>query len=454
MKKKLLVLPALAAVCASLTGCDFIDKIFNKNKEDDKPVVEDDWDVVPEFSSGTDAEKNAVLDAINNKSVCVNTAGSDLFPGNGNITFYGDDEDYVMISKKVIVDSYTVNITWSIDETQATFDKKVSVDDYHDIIYIKYPEIGAAAGTFKWSISKIECGSAVSTKANSDYSAKIVAPTIYYRPMTFEQIYANHSEDKTVEVGGKSYTYHSWNENINYEAINKSNQYSPWWITGLADDAENNYIYAEIKGKVIFLSPDGNWGLLANGDKVVEIYSGSELNLKESSFPELANKYVAIKCEVTHYYGNIQCSYIKSIRAIEASEVTEPDMQYQNLTETVLKSIEIKTGEYKQFSAEVIQNDLVSVTGTVVANSKAVSGNRFTFDVAVGACKVTIAYDYHADGSDKAVSNALNAAYSKGGQVTIKGTYRFNHGAEKTIVKTDGAGGQLTIAPYQASQIA
>lgn len=448
MKRKLLVLPALAAVCASLTGCDFIDKIFGKG------INTDDYDVVPEFSSGSSEEKIAILDAINNKSVCVNTTGNDLFPGNGNITFYGDDEDYVMISKKVIVDSYTVNITWDIDTTQATFDKRVTVDDYHDIIYIKYPEIGAADGTLKWSISKLECGSAVSTKANSEYTAKIVAPTIYYRPMTFDDIYANHSEDKTVTVGGTSYTYHSWNGNINYEAINKSNQYSPWWITGLPDDAADNYIYATIKGKVIFLSPDGNWGLVANGDKVVEIYSGNQLNLKESSFPDLKNKYVEIKCEVTHYYGNIQCSYITSIRAIDASEVTEPDMKYQNLTESVLKSIELSTGEYKQFSEEVIQNDLVSVTGTVVANSKAASGNRFTFDVMVGACKVTIAYDYHVDGSDKAVSNALNAAYNKGGSITIKGTYRFNHGQEKTIVKTDGSGGQLTIAPFEASQIA
>ncbi len=445
MKKGLLFLPLVSLF--ALSSCDF----FNKKPVEDTPT-DDEYDVVPEITGGTDGEKTAILEAVNYKSICVNRGGSDLWPDSTGIRMNADDEDYIRLSKKVVVDSYTVEITWNIDQTQATFGKVLAMDATTDMVTFNYPGVGQPDGTFSWSISKIVCGGAVSTKCNSNYTAKILAATKEYIPMTMAEVYANHDSEKQVTVDGTTYTYPSYNDLVDYEYKNTKG-YQPWWNTGRAADSDDNYIYCEISGKIIFLSEDGNWGLFANGEHVLEIYSGSKLDLNETKYPELKNKYVTIKGSLYHYYGNFQMEYIISIKACDKSLVTEPSGNYNNLTAEKLAALKGSDGLYKQFTTAVEHNQLVAVTGTITGEKVAGSNGRFTFEMTVGEHKVTIAYDYHTDKNTSTVKNALNAVYKVGDTVTIKGSYRFNNGVEKTLVKTDGSGGEFTIVPFLAADI-
>lgn len=460
MKKRLVLLPLLAGL--ALGGCS----LFG-NKDDA-------WVVVPEIKGGSKAEKNAILRAVNDLSPCVTSTGATLFPTATNITLEGDEQESIRVLNKVQVDDLTVELTWDFPE-QATYDGKAAVDENADIHYLKYPDVGGQESTFTWSLSKIVCGKAVSTKTNSDYSAKVMPLTRAFKKMSLPEIYSvsDDGSDHSYTVDEKEYHFESISNIINYSYKNAQG-YSPWWKTGLPDDSEKNYIYAEITGKVVFLSDDGNWGLLANGDHIIELYSGNAFSLKASEFPELKSEYVTIKGEVSHYYGNFQFSYIKSIRAASAeakAQIVEPNLNnFNQLTEEKLASAKLaaeqteanvkKNYVYKQFSKDFEHNGLVSVTGTITGDKVNGSSGRFTFELTVAeGYKVEIQYDYHTDKDSQVVKNALLAKYAKNATVTIKGTLRITHGVDKTLVPVDGTtlkgtGVNLSIVPFAVSHVA
>ena len=453
MKKTLFILPLLAGL-ALTTGCD----LFKKKGSDD-----DAWIVVPEIEGGTADEKQAILEAVNNLSVCVRKGGADLFPTAKNINLSGTEQDYIRVLNKVNSNGKTVELTWDFKTSQSTFDARVKVDDNADLVYIKYPAAGAADATFEWSLTKIVCGGAVSTKTNSDYTAAVKAPMYDFVPMTIAQVNAvtDTGVAQSFEYGGKTYTFDSTSNIIKYDTGN-SKGYSPWWNTGRAADAEENYIFTAVKGKVIYLSDDGNWGLLANGDHVIEIYSGSALDLNTTSYPELANQYVEVKAEVSHYYGNFQLGFIKSIRKVEASEVTEPTLSYAALTEAKLQATKLSEPPttkkvYKQFTAQFEQNSLMEVTGVVkTAPSSSTKGARFTFDLTVGTETLEVAYDYHVDKNSGNVEDALRAKAVVGNTITLRGTVRFSHNVDKTLIPVTnqkGTGGTWSIVPFQVAHM-
>lgn len=469
MKKSLLILPLIAGL--ALPGCD----LFKKKTNDEDSA----WIFEPVIEGGTDGEKNAILRAVNDLSVCVRKGGTDLFPTSKNVVFSGDEQDYLRVLNHVKVDDYTVDLTWDFKTSQAAYDTKLSVDENADIVYLKYPAAGGAETTYEWDLTKIVCGKAVSTDTKGHYSAKLKAPLYDWQAMSIADINAvtDDGADHAYTVSSKTYHYESISNIIKYDATNTKG-YSPWWNTGRASDAESNYIFAEVKGKVIFLSPDGNWGLLANGDHIMEIYSGSELDLNTTSYPELANGYVSIKGEVSHYYGNFQLSFIKSIRKINASEVTEPTMSYAQINYAKLSAAKLardqasaavtKNRIYKQFTSQFEQNSLGEVTGKVLtAPSSTTKGARFTFDIEVAGegenkIKMEVAYDYHTDKGVGDVEAALRAKAVVGNTITVRGTMRFSHGSDKTLVPFSiasgategyGTGGNWSIVPFLASHM-
>lgn len=456
MKKGLLFLPLLASF--ALAGCD----LFGGG--------DDAWIVKPEISGGTKAEKNAILTAVNNLSVCTTKAGADLFPTAKSIRLKEDEQDYIRILNKVKVDDLTVNLTWNIDKKQSTYDTVVSPDKgVTNFIYIKYPGYTGSDSTFKWSISKITCGGAVSTKTNCDYKASVIKGTHPWVPMTMEHILevGDQGSDYSYTVGSTEHKFESICANlIDYESKDSSGKYSPWWnAEAVGEEGDEKYHFVEVKGKVTFLSEDGNWGLFQNGNHVLELYSGDQLDLNVESYPELANKYVAIKAEVGHGYGNFQLSFIKSIRAIKASEVTEPSTSFKNITETELAQAARRGGgavkkNYKQFTSAFEHNQLVSLTGKVTT-LKANDGSSGRFLIGVtptgSTHEIFIAYDYHTDRESQAVKNKLLQKYetvkNKTTEFTIKGTLRFSHAQQKVLVPADGSGGTWDIVPFDVSHI-
>ena len=223
-------------------------------------------------------------------------------------------------------------------------------------------------------------------------------------------------------------------------------------------------------GKITYLSDDGNWGLLADGDHVIEIYSGSELDLNATSYPEINSNYVEIKGEVSHYYGNFQLSFIKSIRKYEGTEVTAPTNNFATLTSAQFEAAKLtnqpaegssaakKNQVYRQFTGQFEQNSLATVTGKVLTNpSSSTKGARFTFDLELAeGVKIEVAYDYHVDKNSGNVEAALRAKAVKDSTITLKGTLRFSHGVDKTLIPltgTAGAGGNWSIVPFEVGHM-
>ncbi len=461
MKKGLLFLPLLASF--ALGGCD----LFGGG--------DDNWIVKPEITGGTKAEKNAILTAVNNLSVCT-LEGQDLFPVSKSIRLYEDEQHYIRVLNKVKVEDKTVNIEWDLQKKQSTFDAVVSPDKgVTSFVYIKYPGHTGSDSVYKWGIKKITCGGATSTKANFDLKATVVHGTHPWTPMTIPQILAVTDDGVNHEytVDGVKHTFESISNIVDYEA-KYNNAYSPWWNAPAFEDdeGEKRYFEAEVKGKIVFLSEDGNWGLLQNGDHVIELYSGSELDLDEEHYPELKNKYVSIKGEVGTGYGNFQLSFIKSIRAIDSSQVTEPTTSFKSLTNTVLGNAKLRSDpgtakakfRYKQFTNQFEHNQLVTLTGTVTT-AKVNDGSNGRFLIGItptdGTHEVYLAYDYHTDIKSHKVRDAILAKYTgKGCTMTVKGTIRFTDGVQdrhKAPLVLEGAGpknGTWNIVPFDVSHIA
>ena len=422
---------------------------------------ETDFVINPIISGGTNEEKIAVITVINNIDYCFNSKEVALFPNSSGIRFEEDEQDYIRVLNKVTIDSLVVEITWDFPE-QPTYDYKVAVNEYFDIHYIKYPGVGGLEGTISWSISKIQCGEAVTTDVDANFTGKVIPGTREFKKMTLEEIYSVSDEEESFTVDNQTYTFPSTSDIINYEFKNGQG-YSPWWKV---DNPVENYIYTEVFGKVIFVSEDGQWALLADGSHVIEVYSGALLNLNTEAYPELANKYVKVKGEITHYNGNFQLGFIRSIRALsgaEKAEVVEPSMsEFNELTVGKLADARLPdetTKVYKQFSREYEHNQLVSVTGTITSDKISGGNGRFSFELTViEDFKVEIHYDYHTDKYSSSVKNALESVCFKGASVTIKGTLRVSHG-DRSLVPYDtttlkGTGVNLTIVPFDVSHLA
>ena len=435
-KRKLFVaLPVIALLTA---GCSLEDLMFWKKKDDGN------YTIVPTIEGGTKDEQNAILEAINFKPLCYPSGNpsTTIYPDTG-YTLKEDDGDNVYLVKKQKIKDKTVAVEWSVDKNQEYYAGRDVVDEYRDLVEVNYKGYGEADGQLKWAISKISCGKAVAKNAKElKYTCAVKNFTYRHDLMTIAELNKVTDEEMTVNLGADKavYKFKSTLDIMDYEP-EAGQKYSPYFA-GNNEGAEEDYLYVGVKGKVIYLAPDGNWGLIADGDQVMEIYAGAGTKLKAENFPNLANEYVCVWGNISQYTGNVQLSFISKITKIEASEITEPTKTYATLDASAIAALKNPENEgydsHKQF-IDGFSNSLAKVTGTFVAGSlkdrdgKAVSGfdklvdNRFTFELKVGTEKMTIAYDYHTNiGAKTNLFSEYVAQLKKGGNITVKGTARYN----------------------------
>ena len=453
---KLRLIPLFLASSLVLGACTmpswlpFGKKDKDQQEEEKKEDTPKKYDLTPEIVGGTDAEKTAILEALNKKPICQQVAKSSvkLYP-DSNVTF--DEHKYhnlKLTTKQVVGDLY-VDFTWAVDENQEYFGKTHHLSDgVHDLIELKYKGVGAEDGTFSWKLAKIQCGDAVSN-ANIEYSAKVKNETYVHDKITIGQLIEVNDEPFEIVVDGITYKYPSTFKKIDYSE-NSRNQgsYSPFFTANNPDAAEDSeYYYVSIPGKVIYTSPDGNWGLLADGNNVLEFYSGSGTAFINDNWPNLAEKYIRVEGNMAVYNGNMQLSYVTKIAALSAEEkatLTEPEpLSYRTMDEAALAALKVEgfTNEKMAVVYEdggVLMNGLAQVSGTYIEGTLKVgtedatpdslsNSARCTFDLKVGAQKITVAYDYHTDRDGKSgVMAALKTALKSGSTINIKGTMRYN----------------------------
>jgi len=485
MKKFRAVVAALA-IC-TLAGCDFFNKKDSGGDGDGGSQPTKKYEYTPDVIGGGEEEKTAIYEALNKKPIC-NQFGSstnEIFPENKPI-LSEDEGDGIKLTTsqavKVGSTNYTVSITWDIPE-QLYFKELLDSDSSHKLVEIAYQGYGVANGEFTWSLKKMECNGAYA-EPNLNYKAICQNEKFFHEDYRIADIYAFHdyrSSPLEVDADGTKHYYPTTWDIVDYE-YHSGKSYSPYFRTNNPDAVEKQYLYLNVIGKVIYLAPDGNWGLLADGENVLEFYAGSAAkSLTPTNWPNFSKEYVKISANMGHYHGNVQYGFLTKVAECTAAEkalIEEPTMNFRQLTQEKLESLKVDgfTAQLQACEVDgvVLEGSLRQVTGTLVANSIAttetvnnqevekpltadtvLAGQRFTFKLQVGTETMTVAYDYHADKTaSNGLFNALQAALKKGAgtSITIKGTMRYSGNNSSPFVY-EGNNGVWNITPFDVSHV-
>lgn len=463
MKKSKLLL-ALPLAGMLLSGCtfqegwnkvvDFFAGIFGGSSVENP----DEFDIVPKMRGGSKAQRTAICTAINDLSPCVNRAANDLFP-NTDITLAEDDGDFIRVTTKQVVDEFTVELKWGVDETQATFNWIKDADEAHQVISPKYPGFKNPSTEFKWTLESATCGKAKTTATIAEYKATLTAESHPHEEVTIAQINKCTMEAQTIN----GHSYPSTFDMVDYTKA------SPYFKPN-EDDETAGYHYIKVKGKVLYYAPDGNWALIGDGDQVLELYAGSGTALTPEKFPSLASDYVEVSGNLAQYCGNIQVGFITIINDCPKGNIVDPDVNNvrQITSQFIEQNFELSSPFVCQKQAiDGFSNSLGKIEGTVVANSvkdkngKAVASasalvnNRFTFQVSLSGGKtMTVAYDYHTDkAGEVGLFNALKSKIFSTNSIKIKGTMRYAGNNENSFILDNSNPGIWNIVPMTPSDI-
>ena len=441
-KRNLLIL--LPFVSGLLAGCSIEDLMFWKKKEEKVYLIK------LKIEGGSDKEQDAILNAVNYKPICYpsGNASSTIYPDDPG-RLYEDSGDNLCLVRKQKIGDLEVEIEWQLDEKQEYFGSKSNVDARRTLVEIKYKGYGNENGSLKWSAKSVKCGKAVVKDLSPlKYSVSLVNFTHHHDAWTIEQM--NSVTDTPIEVthNGKYYLFESTYDINDYDAsqVPEDKDFSPWWPTnnpGNPGDDGKEHTWINVKGKIIYSSPDGKWGILANGNQYTEIFAGSGTPLLPVNYPHMKDQYVEVYGEMSQYLGNFQIGFIEKITKINKSEITEPDGTFPAMNKDFINSLKnpvAKGYNSDKMAIDGFDNSLRSVTGTVDLstlkdrNGKTVTSvdklvdNRFTFELVVDATtktRFTVGYDYHVSSS----SNGIFAAYKKllvdGKKLTVKGTMHY-----------------------------
>ena len=468
-KLLLLGLTSLALASCSLFGGK------DKGGDDEKAY---DYEPANGIVGGTEAEQTAILEALNNRpmSNLNGKTSTEIFPyPDSYMTLKEDEGDGIKLTKSQVIGDLTVKITWSVPEQEYFAGNIKESDAAHDIVEIAYKgyDYGKAhgLGEFNWSIKKMECGGAVADNANIPFKAKVQNEQFMHEDCYIEDLYK--FTDQKITVAG--HKFDGTFDLVDYEE-HEGKEYSPYFKTNNPEATEKQYWYVNVVGKVIYLAPDGDWGLIADGDHVLEIFAGSGTAFTPVNWPNLGlNKYVRVSGNLGQYQGNLQLGFVTKIREAAASELkAEPTGTYHELTAEKLALLESSYIGACQKQAVAIDGvevvgSLRKVTGTLVAGSIAIKDGepwpdgkdasqlvkekRFMFKLQVGAKVISVAYDYHVEfGGTAGVFSKLQTKLAAGGSMTIGGTMRF-FGNDSSPFITEGNSGVWSICPFDATQI-
>ena len=377
-------------------------------------------------SCGENVEEiNKALDKAVQMSVLADTNGTP-FDTSVAPTLTGDDYLALKATTKQIVSvskaKYTVDFEWSWDSKYNAYLNLYDLpkDETHQKIAIDYPEKGSENVELEIK-AKAKCGS---QSRDLLFKATITATTLTFDEMSIAELYAvNSTKDNFAFIGsdGKIVSNH-----------------------------DNQYYQIAVSGKVIYKAPDSNWGLLADGDKVVQLYQLGKC--ADDDIVEVG-AYIKAYASIAQYYGNIQLSYVKKVRLLEDhSKIAEPKDIV--VTDDIGESPITATSKYSWFSG--LGNAITTVTGTLDSD---VSGfkptARFTFNIKLANGKLLeVAHDYHTASNGSAEADAVKDAFVSVLGSAVKGTTKLTiHGTVRYSGDGVAAGGKWTIVPFLATDI-
>lgn len=451
--KKITMLLATGLAAVAMAGCG--------GGSDDKGTIKN-------ISGGTADEQQAIQNAAE-MSIVLLSGGSGILPTD-TIDLAEDNGDYIKVSTSQVVRvngaKYTVNFEWGSDSSNPYFASYSTLDATHGIFEINYPGKNGQDGTIDINLNKVSCGGASSTDTGLTYHCNVKKGTYYHKDVHISDL------NKLKDIGGGQWGY----DVVDYVTKPENAYYTP---NPENEGLEKQYFYVNIFGKMIYCAPDGNWGLLADGDKILEIYAGSALDISPTRYPAINGGYVKVVGNMSQHLGNIQTGFVTEIKKASLSDLeAEPTLTYESITKSMVQAITKGTdasgnpthyqclniggqdinlsNALKSFTGKYVEGSLLGNDGKETTVSSLKSGARFSFLVNIGddstPCNVRVAYDYHTDKDGSVgVFNALKNFITSGAEKTIKGTLRFNGSDSNPF---NQVGGEWQLVPFLADHVA
>ena len=415
--------------------------------------------------TGGTAEEQKAIQTTGKRSIVTLSGSASIVAG--NVTDLAEDKgDYVQLtvknSVKISGKNYDVKLVWGVaDPASKFFDEIVDTDDTHQCMFINYPGKGGEEGSLKLVLKEISCGDAKSVDTGLSYDFNVKASTLNYTDVKIKDL--NKINNGPINVGdGKTVL------DAGYDVVDYSIAH-PFFKTNNPDaPSENQYYYVKAAGKFIYNAPDGNWGLIADGDQIMEVYAGSAYNILPSHYPQMKNEYVKVVGNMGMYQGNIQIGFVtRMIKATAADIDAEPTLSYQTITKDMISSIKTSYGMKQCVYGANLSNSLSQLTGKFVPGSIKFDsektkeynrGARFTFDMNIDGEIVTIAYDYHTDKDaswgvglfeklDELVKDNGASTY------TIKGTLRYCGDDSSPFIQNATSPGTWQLVPFLGDHV-
>lgn len=384
---------------------------------------------------------------------------TDLFPGpagggeiNPDVT-PSEGGRVELTTKQTLASGNVATIEWDYEYDKAKVEYEFAGDDSHKILEFKHELKGGADQYFNFTIKRIIIG---------EYALETADLEALYKTLLEDQ-----TENLKYVVTLHPYTYKY--ESLKIADINKLNtagdgydaidytKDSPYFRT----IEEQPYRYCSIKGKVIYMAETMNWGILADGDEMTEVYFGSDDASRAKYFPGLkVGKYCEVVGNLGQYKGNFQFSFIQRAHEIsDHSMIAEPGA-YKKYDAAAISALELASGNHEYVIAGMF-NSLGEVTGTykagsLKAGSKTVdsitTNQRYSFIMMVGGKEMSISYDYHigknAKGEDESffLDKLKSVVADSTTEHTIKGTMRYEG---KDVSPKKGKGeGKWALVPF------
>ena len=215
------------------------------------------------------------------------------------------------------------------------------------------------------------------------------------------------------------------------------------------------YYYVEVSGKVEYVSPDKNWGLLSDGNHMIELYQ-----IKESTDKDVCEvgEYITVKADISQYKGNVQLAYCNFMEKMADHASITPLVTVGELS----GNINQKGEEGYQTYCSGIGNNIGTLTDVAVKELRDKDGNvvsagfsafnkdaRQIIVVTKGGHDIWIAHDYHTAANSAAFGDELSSvvkSLSVGDHVNFKGTLRYAKDGDEPFDE----GGEWQLTPYQA----
>ena len=366
-------------------------------------TAEIDYDTVkvPE----TEEQARAAIEVVKDHAIA-NVKGRSLTPGVES-SLSGDDRDSVTLTTKEearVKNFGTVEVSISWDYEKSKYDTIISnivdaktaegeVDPLHKVMYFNYSEDGDLKAEFTATYSV--------TLTNGD-KVKEEDDPFKVKLNQVHRVYEEHSIASLYAVTNGKYCF-----------LNDKNQIGS---NKNADGVDQGFYYVQVKGKLLYLAADNNFGVMQDGDLSVYLYKVGELSV----LPEVG-KYYNVFAEVSQYNGAIQLSYISRMVELEDhSMIEEPVTVHRETVE------QIRT--YAQVSDKHMYN--VSLSNMVYGggvSADTVPTKRFTFTIKTAGENpktMTVAYDYHTQIGADLVAKLKDVQV--GADLVIKGRLIYN----------------------------